>query len=86
VLQLLIQPRARSNDFGGLHNGRLKIRLTAAPANGDANLSLVEFLADRFEVPRTAVTLVRGAAARQKTIAIDSPRTLPTDLKITGQG
>ena len=54
-----------------MHGDALRVRLTAAPVDGAANEALVRFLADRLEVPRTAVRLVAGEAARTKLVAVD---------------
>ena len=46
-LRLYIQPRASKNEIAGIYNGTaLKIRLTAPPVEGAANLACIEFIAD----------------------------------------
>ncbi|MEI9927415.1 MAG: DUF167 family protein [Sphingomonas sp.] len=45
-------------------------RLAAAPVDGAANAALVALVARQFGVPRRDVTLVAGATARLKRIAI----------------
>lgn len=66
-----IQPRASKNEISGLHNGALKIRLTAPPVDGAANKSCVKFLAKRFKVSPSAVSIVSGLSSRNKTIQIE---------------
>ncbi len=70
LLDLLVQPRAARTELAGLHDGRLKLRLTAPPVQGAANTALVEFLADRLGLPRGAVEIARGDSGRRKTIRI----------------
>lgn len=70
LLDLLVQPRAARTEVTGLHNGRLKLRLTAPPVEGAANTALVQFLADRLGLPRSAVDVSRGTSGRHKTIRI----------------
>lgn len=82
VLQLLIQPKASRDEFSDIRNGRLKIRLTAPPADGAANRCLLDFLASQFSVARNKVSLPRGASGRQKTVVIDHPASLPASLGI----
>lgn len=48
----------------------LKVRLTAPPVNGAANEALIALLAEHFDVPRRAISIVRGATSRQKTLEI----------------
>jgi uncharacterized protein (TIGR00251 family) len=70
LLDVLIQPRAARTELAGLHDGRLKLRLTAPPVDGAANSALVAFLADRLSVPRGAVEVASGETGRRKTIRI----------------
>lgn len=77
VLFLQLQPKASRSEFAGLHGERYKLRIQAPPIDGRANLALLEFLAGVFGVPRARVTLRSGEGARQKTVAIDRPGTLP---------
>ena len=48
----------------------IRVRLTAPPVDGAANDALLRFLAARLEVPRSALTLVSGQAARTKVVAL----------------
>ncbi len=56
-----------------LSEGRsvLKARVRAAPADGEANDALVRLLAKTVGVAPRAVTLLQGAAARNKTFRIE---------------
>lgn len=66
-----VVPRAARSEVIGLHGGRLKVSLAAPPADGKANRELTELFARLSGRPRSAVTLVRGARSRQKTVAIE---------------
>lgn len=70
-LVLQVQPRARRTEVAGPHGDAIKIRLAAPPVEGAANRALTRFLAERLGVPRSAVRLVSGAAARRKTAQVD---------------
>jgi hypothetical protein len=48
----------------------LIIRLNSAPERGNANVELIEYLADQLRVPRSAVMIARGETARRKLIRI----------------
>jgi uncharacterized protein (TIGR00251 family) len=54
----------------GLHDGLLKIALTAPPVDGAANKALVEFVAKTLGVPKGRVTLVSGETSRRKTLEV----------------
>jgi uncharacterized protein (TIGR00251 family) len=49
----------------------VKVKIHAPPLEGRANEALTEFLADELDLPRRAVSLVRGDTARQKVVRID---------------
>ncbi len=70
LLDLLVQPRAARTELAGLHDGRLKLRLTAPPVDGAANTALVGFLASRLGLPRSALSVAHGSSARRKTVSI----------------
>lgn len=71
VLKIHVQPRARTTEVVGWHGDAVKIRLKAPPVDGAANEALCRFLADRLDVPRSAVTLLAGATGRAKRVALE---------------
>lgn len=50
----------------------VRLRVTAPPADGAANEAVLTLLAAALDRPRRDLTLLRGAAARIKLIAIAS--------------
>lgn len=64
------QPGARRTGTAGLHGDALKIRVAAPALEDRANEALIEFLADRFGVPRRSVELLSGARSRMKRFRI----------------
>jgi hypothetical protein len=65
-----VVPRAAESAVAGRHGDALKIRIAAVPADGAANDELVRFLAKQLSVPRSAIAITAGAAARRKTVSI----------------
>lgn len=76
-MALHIQPGARQDELVGPHGGRLKIRITAPPVDGKANIHLVRFLAETFGVTTSAVELLAGSSGREKRLRIHAPHLLP---------
>lgn len=70
TLPVRVHPGAKRNAINGTHDGALKVSLTTPPTDGRANAALIEFLADRLNVPRARITLLTGAASRTKTLRI----------------
>jgi uncharacterized protein (TIGR00251 family) len=69
-VHVLAQPRASRDAILGVHDGQLKIALRSAPVEGEANASLVAFLAKALGVPKKAVALAQGEASRRKTVIV----------------
>ena len=67
-----IQPRASRNEISGIHNNTLKLRLTSPPVDGAANKLCVKFMAKTLGVAPSCVSIVSGAASRNKVLEIDS--------------
>ncbi len=67
---LQCQPGAKHTRCVGLHDGKPKVQLKAPPVDGAANKALIAFLAEICGVPKSAVTLERGASGRTKRVAV----------------
>ena len=70
-----LTPRARADRILGIeHDARglavLKVAVAAPPVDGAANAALIALLAKHFGLPKSAVTLVSGASARTKRVAL----------------
>jgi uncharacterized protein (TIGR00251 family) len=75
TLSVRLTPRGGRDAVDGietLSDGQavLKVRVRAAPTEGEANAALIALLARLFKVPRSHVSLIAGATARLKTIAV----------------
>jgi uncharacterized protein (TIGR00251 family) len=70
VVSVRVTPRAKRNEVGGLVNGMLQIRTTAPPADGKANKAVIKLLADFIGVAPSRITLLRGAASRNKQFVV----------------
>ena len=69
-----LQPRASKNEISGVQNGAIKVRVTAPPVEGAANEALVKLLAENLDVAQRDVTIVSGAASRNKTVEVSGIR------------
>ena len=71
ILELHVQPGASRSEFAGKHGDRIKVRVAARAADGEANKALIEFLAQHYRVPRRNVRIASGLKSRQKRVIID---------------
>jgi len=70
VFAVRVTPRASRNAIEGEHQGALKVRLTAPPVDDRANDALRRLLAERLNVPISAVRIVAGEKSRTKRVEI----------------
>ena len=70
LLAVRVQPRARRDEVVGWRDGVLRLRVTAAPADGRANRAALALLAEALGVPVSTLELVAGAASRDKRVRV----------------
>jgi uncharacterized protein (TIGR00251 family) len=76
-LQLHVTTRARRDEFKGLLDNKLCLRIKAPAVEGKANRYLLGLIAKEFKVSKTRTELISGTQSRDKRIAIHSPTRLP---------
>jgi uncharacterized protein (TIGR00251 family) len=70
-IRVRVTPRAGRDEVVGVDaDGALRIRVAAAPVDGEANRVLVRTLAKQLGVPPSALQIVAGAAGRTKRLRI----------------
>jgi uncharacterized protein YggU (UPF0235/DUF167 family) len=69
-LRLRVQPGAKSSGIVGRYGDAWKVRVAATPERGGATEAVLVLLADTLGVARGDVTLVSGAAARDKIVEV----------------
>ena len=79
ILTVRVSPNARRSGFDGLWNEAVKVALFAPPVDGKANEALVDFLADFFDVRKSAIKILSGHTSRMKRVSLSFP-TEPTAL------
>ncbi|MEE8118407.1 MAG: DUF167 domain-containing protein [Gammaproteobacteria bacterium] len=79
-VHVTVQTRASQPGVQGLHAGRLKLRVRAAPSDGQANREASSLLAGLFGVPPSRVLLHRGTTSRQKVFRIKMPAVRPETI------
>ena len=73
MLEVKVSPRAaRSEVVGTMSDGKLKVKVAAAPEDGQANEELLRVLAEHFGVAQRELKIVSGHSSTRKRIAIGS--------------
>jgi uncharacterized protein len=70
TFDVLVQPRASCARLGPVHDGRLKVAVTAPPVDGEANAAVIELIAKALGVARGAVEVTAGQSSRRKTVRV----------------
>ena len=65
-----VSPRASREAILGVHDGALKVALTAPPVEGAANAALIALFARLLGVPKKAIAIVSGQGSRTKRVEI----------------
>ena len=63
-------PRSPKNRVDGVRDGRIVVRVTAAPVDGAANEAVIATIAAALDLPRQAIRVAHGDTSRNKTIEI----------------
>lgn len=65
-----VLPRSSKNSVEKIAVGEYKVKLTAPPVDGEANVMLIKVLADYFDVPRSSIQIIGGKSAKTKIVEI----------------
>lgn len=69
-LDLYVQPKSSRTQIVGLHDGSIKLAITAPPVEGKANGQVTAFFAKLFKIPKSALTLLSGHQSRHKRLGV----------------
>lgn len=82
TVDILVQPRASRAKIGPVHDGRIKVSVTAPPVDGEANAAVIELFAKQLGVAKSAVEVIAGASSRRKRLRVTgSPQALTAALE-----
>jgi len=70
IFSVRIVPRASRDSIDGEFQGALKVHVTAPPVDGRANDALRRILAERLNVPVSAVKILSGEKSRMKRVEV----------------
>lgn len=70
MLEVTVQPRASRCEVAGIHQERLRLRLTSPPVEGEANKECVKLLSKVLGIPKSDIEIVQGLKSRSKTILL----------------
>lgn len=65
---ITVKPGSSQEKIIETGENELTVYLRAKPHDGEANTVLIKLLAKHFKVPKTTISIIRGAKARTKII------------------
>jgi len=65
-----VSPRSSKKEIIKISEGEYKVKLTAAPVDGEANKMLIAMLAEYFNVPKSSIEIVGGKSAKIKIVDV----------------
>lgn len=65
-------PRSSKNIITEMSDKTLKIKLTAAPVDNEANKKLINLLSEHFDVAKSKIKIVSGLTSKNKIIEVSS--------------
>ena len=84
-MKVRVVPRSRRNEVTW-EGEALKVWLTAPPVDGAANEALIKLLAERLELPKSALRIIHGATGRQKVLEIEGMSATEVARKLQPSG
>ena len=71
TFEVQVVPRASRDRIGPVVGDRLKVQLAAPPVDGAANEALVRLVAEKLEVPKRQIRILRGETGRKKLLRVE---------------
>lgn len=68
TVKVHLQPRAKRDKIVGQHGDALKVAITAAPIEGQANTACIAFFARLLRMPKNKIAIVSGLGSRDKLV------------------
>jgi uncharacterized protein (TIGR00251 family) len=70
-IEVVVVPRASRTQLVGVHDGRLKVQLSAPPVEGEANRALIELFADLLGIKKSAIAILSGQTGKRKRVRVE---------------
>ena len=72
TIKIRVQPKSSRNQVDGFQDGALRVRVTSAPTEGQANAAVIAILAKTLGVSKSRLEIIRGYSSRDKVVSVDT--------------
>lgn len=73
IISVKIVPRSSKNQIVGWQGEVLKIKIKSPPVDGEANAELLRFLAEKLDIAKNKIEIIKGQNAKNKLLRIYKP-------------
>ena len=85
-INVRVVPRAKRDEVSLADSTEaLKIRLTKAPVDGEANKALIKLLAKLFNIKKSSITITSGKKSRDKRVKIEEVEAQEIEKLLKGE-
>ena len=70
IIEVKVDPRSSRNEIVGVVDKTVRIKLTGPPVEGAANEQLIKLLAERFDIRKSDVIIMKGESSRHKLVKL----------------
>jgi uncharacterized protein (TIGR00251 family) len=70
TFEIQVTPHASRAEITGWQDGTLKLKVTAQPVEGAANLACVKLLAEALELRKSQLEILAGEKSRKKVVLV----------------
>ena len=71
VIKLLVRPNSGQNSIEGLHQDRIRIKISKPAERGKANKELISFISEKTGIPKKDIKITSGLHSNLKEIKIN---------------
>jgi len=70
--QVKVKPNSKQQKIEEAPDGSLTVHLKSPPVDGKANEELIKLLAEKFDVPKSKISIKSGLSSKNKLVEIDT--------------
>lgn len=70
LLELIVKPNSKHESVEKISETVYRVAVNSPPVDGKANEAVIKILAKHFKLPKSAITLVRGAKGKKKFVEV----------------
>lgn len=70
--QVKVKPNSKQQKIEEAPHGSLTVHLKSPPVDGKANEELIKLLAEKFDLPKSKISIKSGLSSKNKLVEIDT--------------